>query len=221
MLSIRCMSPHFDRLTHFACHTPISPASFNALSSSTQHTLQVLHMDFDYHFPESLPYFDRLSILTALSLNMVTPHDLPPRTARVCLLPKLMRLDLSGDRSGIFYAANWLKCIHPSRLHTIRLTISELMCCALLVPLFARHGHVIDTVILQGGVFRDIRYPLGKTTALETIELWGGKEVVEEMMKFDMPKGNGVVVEDDCERGCTVLRLGRRDAVFPEGRERV
>jgi hypothetical protein len=163
---------------------------------------------FDDRASAALPFLDRLSNLTDLSLNIATSLKLPS-TSHVPSLPKLTRLDLSGHNSGIFFAAYWLKSMQQSSIHTLRLAIYGFMCCVLLVPFFARHGHVVKTLVLRGGLFRDLRYPLARATALEIIELWSDGEVVDEMLEFDLPKEN-IVVEDDRERGCTVLRFGKR-----------
>lgn len=206
-LSIRCLAPHLTRLSHFASHAVLSPESFDALISTTHNTLKVLHVAFDDRASAALPLLDRLSNLTDLSLDISTSIKLPSRTPHVPSLPKLTRLDLSGHNSGIFFAAYWLKGMQQSRIQTLRLTIDGFMCCVLLVPFFVRHGHVVKTLVLRGGLFRDLRYPLSRAMALETIELWSDKKVVEEMLEFDLPKKN-IVVEEDRESGCTILRFG-------------
>jgi hypothetical protein len=209
-LSIRCLAPCLTRLTHFASHAVLSPESFDVLTSTTHSTLKVLHVALDERASAALLFLDRLSNLTDLSLNMSTSLKLPS-TSHVPSLPKLTRLDLSGHNSGIFFAAFWFKGMQESSMHTLRLTIDGFMCCALLVPFFARHRHILKTLILRGGLFRDLRYPLARATALETIELWSDEEVVEEMLEFDLPKSK-ILVEEDRERGCTVLRFDGRSA---------
>lgn len=209
-MSIRCLARNFTRLTQFACHVVLSPASFDVLTASTCQTLKHLLVTFGERVSEALGFFNRLSRVTDLSLEIRTNHEVSSVPSHTPVLPSLTRLDLRGSSAGIFFAALWLKNVVCAGIDRLTLSTEKYLCCVLLVPFFARQGRSIKTLALGSGTFRDLRRSIAWATALERIELWGEKEEVDEMVRFDLPSGEGVVVEKDSERGRTVLRLGAR-----------